>query len=238
MKNHKNEKHREKQINKEKVSVLLKCKECEFESETKESMKCHEKEKHKVSSPNSRKVIFKCEDCDYEADSSADMKNHKRSNHKTILYQCEECGKEVKDKQKLIDHKTKNHKDNRKSVKCNECDFTTDSKDTLSKHMQVAMGHKVNKICKYFQNGSCKFGTRCRYMHKTTKNRDYGTQRHALSHPKKQCKFYGRCTKFPSCGFAHDELCKFQDRCFKNKCQFVHLGGYFLDQWKRSQLTM
>ena len=58
------------------------------------------------------------------------------------------------------------------------------------------------------------------------------------SKPSRQWEFYGRCTKFKNCGFAHEELCKFQDWCFKNECQFVHLKGSFLDQWKRMRAKM
>ena len=200
-------------------------------------MKRHKKDKHKKESNTPRRLIYKCDECEFEAENNASFNTHIRNEHKSILYKCEECDFEDNDKQKLMDHKRSNHKQNSRDVKCDECDFSTDSKETLRQHMKVAMGHKVKRTCKYFLNNTCKFGSMCRYLHTTNMNSQYGSQKKQLVQPNKQCKFYGRCSKFPNCGFAHDELCKFQDKCFKNRCQYVHLSGSFLEQWKRTSVN-
>ena len=134
-------------------------------------------------------------------------------------------------------YKRINHNPKSKSVPCKECDFIADSQDTLKKHMKVAMGHKVKKPCRYFLRGTCKFGSRCRFLHSTENETNY-IRRPQISKPRIQCKFYGKCTKFPNCAFAHKEICQFQEKCSKKHCQFVHLTGYFLDQWRQTVMSM
>ena len=128
---------------------------------------------------------------------------------------------------------------------CSLCDFVTHDKSILSKHIVVAMGHRINILCRYFINGFCKAGVRCNFIHKQQSNLNllssayspsysqvvnngYNryTRNSLFNNQKKnvQCRFYDRCYKYPNCNFAHNEICKFQQNCQNIYCRFVHLN--------------
>ena len=129
-------------------------------------------------------------------------------------------------------HEHRAHKQN--TIKCNLCDFTAKNEEILEKHHRVAMGHNKKIACKFFNNGTCRYGNFCRFEHKFS-NDHIITGRQTDSNNAgrvntQQCKFYDKCFRFPNCGFMHYEVCKYQEKCIKgDRCSFVHVNGNFLD---------
>ena len=229
--NHKKKEHKVKH------TIKYNCHECDFETESRETIQDHKKEAHMSVDISKSDVIYKCEECDFEISKRMDMKNHKRNKHNSSVYQCDECPFRDGDKSKMDNHKSSIHNQSPNSIPCQECDFVANSEDTLSKHMQVAMGHKVKRLCRYFINGSCKFESSCKFLHSTENVRN-SRKSQQIGESKRQCKFYGKCSKFPNCGYAHKEICRFQENCTKRQCEFVHLAGYFLEQWRLNMASM
>ena len=110
--------------------------------------------------------------------------------------------------------------------------------------MLVAMGHKINVTCRYFERGNCTNGKFCRFLHQskdTLKKNTHRTQTNYFNYRRnnefgykskpvytKQCRFMENCYSFPNCGFLHKEVCKFQENCFdQQNCNFVHLNGHY-----------
>ena len=121
-------------------------------------------------------------------------------------------------------------------IKCNLCDFSALNEEIMKKHMKIAMGHKKDEMCKFYQRGNCRRGRFCLYKHEKTANSQSkswsGTHLPRSNNPTsaRQCKYFENCVKFPNCGFAHREVCKFQDHCYNQQnCRFVHISpSYFL----------
>ena len=53
----------------------------------------------------------------------------------------------------------------RTEINCTLCDFVAVNKEILDKHMKIAMGHKIQKECFQFRNGSCLRGRFCKFLH-------------------------------------------------------------------------
>ena len=112
----------------------------EFEAKTRESMKCHEREHTRLQAMIQKRYlqVWRLRICNRQ---QCQHKNSQEKQSYFNLYKCEECEHEVNNKQKLRVHKRKHHIMSSTTVKCKGCDFTTDSNDTLRKHMKVAIGH-------------------------------------------------------------------------------------------------
>ena len=146
------------------------------------------------------------------------------------------CDKTFVDRIAKNNHISTGHMMKKKKIPCKLCDFSAINEDILKKHMRVAMGHKINVICRFYQRGSCRKGKFCRFQHpqevSSTKNQSNKTEGNQISSGQSnvQCKYWERCMKFPSCGFSHYEVCKYQEKCFKKEfCHFVHLNPLFLE---------
>ena len=176
-------------------------------------------------------MIFICDECDFEATNSSSIKSHTRSKHiNEKQYKCENCEYRTKEKHHLREHKQSEHE--KRSVSCTECDFKTNTKETLEKHMKVAMGHKQKMMCKYYKNNRCRFGKFCRFQHSepiSTKKTNTNSSIY------KQCRQYENCRDFPSCGFEHREICKYQMACRNYQCSNVHLEQPILGRWIKNQ---
>ena len=85
-----------------------------------------------------------------------------------------------------------------------------------SKWDPVLTGARTNRICKFWQNGSCKSGTNCKFSHDGKKSVqkaiDENTSTHVVLGVKgvistnKMCKFWqnGSCKSGTNCKFSHD----------------------------------
>ena len=101
----------------------------------------------------------------------------------------------------------------------------------MKKHMEVAMGHKKKTMCRYYQNNRCRFGRFCKYQHSELNVMQKGTKNQQSN---KQCNKYDKCSTFPSCGYEHREICKYQTSCRNYQCSYVHLEEPFLGKWMRT----
>lgn len=66
------------------------------------------------------------------------------------------------------------------------------------------MNKRFNKPCNFFQNGSCKNGDNCQYLH-LDNNMNMNGQSGGQNKINKQCGFYasGKCKKGENCEFLH-----------------------------------
>ena len=218
----------------------IQCNHCNFETNNKNEMASHNK--------IHVQKVFKCVQCDYVANSERNLKIHVKitMNHCISLEEtpienkvkCTKCNKYFKDKNTMQRHTSTEHIEQQQKIQCNLCEFKAANKEVLQKHMRVAMGHRINIVCRFFQRGNCKKGKFCRFEHSTevmsNKSNDWnqsGRMSNSSFEFNKQCKFYDQCFKFPACGFTHYELCKYQERCFrKDACRFIHLpNSHFLE---------
>ena len=175
-------------------------------------------------------IVYICDKCDFETIKSDDIKSHEKNKHMTKNYKCEECEYQTKEKDHLREHKKSRHgkintEKRTDQIKCKECDFRAESNEIMKKHMEVAMGHKKQSVCRYFMNNRCRFGRFCRFQHSYAKETPKSN---------KQCNLFEKCPKFPSCGNEHKEICKFQEFCKNNSCNYVHLREPFLGLWMKA----
>ena len=133
--------------------------------------------------------------------------------------------------------KTKHIKDNHESnitkIQCTLCEFKAKNEYILEKHMNIAMGHKIQKQCTFFNNGFCKKGNFCRFQHlemsMPPKNVNFAKRNPTMNLNRQgkstqQCKYQSQCFNFPNCGYSHYELCRYQQNCNRGEfCKFVHL---------------
>ena len=208
-----------------------KCDVCEYKTSNRNDL-IHHKESHAKNS-------HKCTQCDYVAKDKRSLEMHtliainhinKKSHEKQMSQKTNE-GKSTDEVHNSNATATKESK-----IQCNLCDFSAKNEDILKKHMKVAMGHKLNIICKFYQRKGCRKGKFCRFQHpqeSSSSNRQVNKKVDGQSSV--QCKYWEECTRFPSCGFTHYEICKYQEKCHKKEfCHFVHLTPTFLgaSQWR------
>ena len=92
---------------------------------------------HKVTVNKDSLASFNCLKCDFSFSSSKSRSEHMKSIHET----------------------------QNQRIKCDKCDFSAKNKDILHKHMKVAMGHKIQKACRFYLEGGCNRGRFCRFLH-------------------------------------------------------------------------
>ena len=105
--------------------------------------------KSKTQSPNNTRKKIECKKCSYKTNNEAPMKRHIESHHskqRQIPNQKEfkYCNRKFISQTDLTNHEKEEHIQDA-SVQCSLCDFTARNKDILTKHMQVAMGHKKSQ---------------------------------------------------------------------------------------------
>ena len=101
-----------------------------------------------------------------------------------IYIECGNCDSYFQNEKYKQKHTAKTHKETSK-VKYSFWYFRAINEKVLEQHMQVAVGHKIQRNCWFFINGACNT---------------------------KQCKYKQNCFKFPLCGFSHYELCPLLQR--------------------------
>lgn len=93
--------------------------------------------KSKKETTERQKIVYKCEhyDCDYTVGDKGSLKKHVEKKHLKILYNCEFCDHVTGLKASLKTHKLRKHPTQFKMYSCHLCNFKTQSKDLIQKHM-------------------------------------------------------------------------------------------------------
>ena len=97
-------------------------------------------------------------------------------------FNCLKCDFSFSSSKSRSEHMKSIHETQNQRIKCDKCDFSAKNKDILHKHMKVAMGHKIQKACRFYLEGGCNRGRFCRFLH--PKKFDNERKRSL-----KQCKF-------------------------------------------------
>ena len=96
-------------------------------------------------------------------------------NRQARSYNCEECAFQATgggSSKALLKHSRESgHKTNSLEERCYSCDEIFSNFTDLMIHRREKHTDKINK-CRYYAEGSCKFGLRCWYSHEMTENRD------------------------------------------------------------------
>ena len=96
-------------------------------------------------------------------------------NRQARSYNCEECAFQATgggSSKALLKHfRESGHKTNSLEERCYNCDEFFSTFNDLMIHRREKHIDRINK-CRYYAEGSCKFGQRCWYSHEMTRNRD------------------------------------------------------------------
>ena len=172
----------------------------------------------------------------------------KRNGEQNVLMKCDRCSFKAKTKEELLKHLDANHTN--KQERCNICQMVADDKVQLMNHMKShnsqnvfgttrdnysnnyrnqnmnalnQPGQNQKTVCRFWVRGNCSRGGECRF-----------------DHPRVQispvmCRDGDYCLFWPQCKFTHVEtrMCHYQDRCFRQNCQFIHENPGFLEDGSR-----
>ena len=151
--------------------VTYKCDQCDFETQHRTSVMRHKKQIH---SKTIIKTIIMCEMCNYSGKSKQGLKIHQRFVHEDVRFKCDLCDKKVKS---LILHKRNTHKLQTREYMCNQCEFTTTARHSLSRHVEM-IHEKVEYKC-----------DSCGYKTNIKSNFQNHTKRHTDTFHCEQCSY-------------------------------------------------
>ena len=87
------------------------------------------------------------------------------------------------------------------------------------KETQARKPKQDTQVCKFWMRGFCRFQKgECRFKHEWPP----------------RCYQGNNCTYWPYCRYSHGnegdnvEMCRYQNNCRRNDCQFFHMDGHFL----------
>ena len=104
-----------------------KCKQCEYQCETLQSLRNHIKIKHEG-------LRHVCKLCDYKANYRVDLRTHIQSKHEGVTYPCELCGKVFTERNNLRKHIQYKHQGLRHV--CEKCQYQATTRGSLQNHIQ------------------------------------------------------------------------------------------------------
>ena len=80
----------------------------------------------------------KCDICPYATNTNQNLKKHKKTHEKVtpLINDCWECDKTFTTKKSLSD-RMRTHNKRAKSINCEFCEFKTDRKFNLKKHLKI-----------------------------------------------------------------------------------------------------
>lgn len=96
----------------------------------------------KVSFPND------CAKCDFSSESVYKLRDHYNQIHSEEMFLCDECGRIFHYKGNLKDHKRFYHSDSSETFACPQCDFTSNDKKVLSRHLRITHYNTETLNCK------------------------------------------------------------------------------------------
>ena len=149
LKDHKNRRHSEN-------TKTLNCKICDKSFHYKQNLKVHIKRNHDKKIFNCDQCNFsaslnsflkqhllihgdptiKCEDCEYKTTRKSCLNRHRKIQHNQEIFSCSKCSYVCKTGTALSDHNRKKHDETFQRLKCDQCTYSTDRKDSLQKHIE------------------------------------------------------------------------------------------------------
>ena len=125
---------------------LLKCDQCNFETNSKSGLKIHTKKKHtsvNLSYPR------KCELCEEELENIEKMKKHiKRHSYKKAEFKCDDCEFVGESEETMEVHIGKTHSDR---IECGICEIETESIEQLDTHLFSCEVYQCDECKKKFK---------------------------------------------------------------------------------------
>ena len=148
---------------------------------------------------------FSCDQCDYESTTINGLDSHIEEKHQhqdTIpicrFYKRGHCKKGSECKYKHCEPQPK------ATFACDQCDKTTTSGKQMSDHIEkIHMSKKQMPSCRYFRQGRCEKGNKCKFIHEGSNDAGYG----------KNTKNVMKCRR--------GEGCKFKEQ---GRCNYFHPG--------------
>ena len=138
MKNHKETMHE---------GITYKCDQCAFDTRIKGSLGKHKRHVH------SEVIRKQCNMCSYSSKYKWSLKWHQQAVHEGLKFKCDLCDKTLNTPTSITNHKKAHHnqQDQEREYACDECEFTTVKKYSLSRHAEQAHGTKEHNCekCPY-----------------------------------------------------------------------------------------
>ena len=128
---HRTKEHAEKLLEKKykrhisKKQVTYDCELCDRKFNGKTAKRLHVRSTHD-------KVVFPCEECNFKAKQRGQLKKHINIVHRNMRYKCEYCDFEGL---AMRGHRLRHHADKIKIYGCNKCNYRSENKVSLQKHM-------------------------------------------------------------------------------------------------------
>ena len=110
------------------VTEVIKCNECSFETNIGRQMETHVRIKH------IDVIKYACDKCDYNSRTESNLEDHKKSHHQPSM-NCEYCDFTTQTESQLKDHKVASHT-NSQIFNCDQCQVRTNTKTDLDSHIK------------------------------------------------------------------------------------------------------
>ncbi|KAJ3644826.1 hypothetical protein Zmor_022528 [Zophobas morio] len=121
---------------------LYKCDRCQKSFKNKKYFQVHRRSKHTSEG-------YKCEQCSFKTNYESTLQNHVKVYHSENAkwFQCELCEYKGRTSKLLNDHKTNIH-ELKTLVRCGLCNFVTNHKVSLKKHIGCKHGRDIERLTK------------------------------------------------------------------------------------------
>ena len=220
----------------EETPQLFKCSKCDFSISSNKELNEHMKVAH-----TEKEAEFKCNRCEKVFTAHNSLLQHAKSKHEDssrlpvghqswtrhqerTKYQCTKCQKEFSMQADLNQHKKTLHE----YLQCNQCEEVFENQNDLSHHNRTTHKNnqnsftKVQRLCKYFQQGRCLKGLSCLFSHDFRRN--VTPQQIQVNHPQ-------ACRRGPRCEFLVRGSCFYYHEGLRGQNQ-EFWGQEFRSQWQ------
>ena len=126
---------------KEEKASIFSCEKCDYTCKSIGGLKFHRKTIHE-----GRR--FNCDLCDYQATQKHMVKLHHEKVHLKITHKCRYCDHVTSNKPSLRQHEIRLHKDEITLFSCHLCNYRTEYKELLQRHLTGKYGKHKNEMVK------------------------------------------------------------------------------------------